>query len=176
MTLTLNQKRFLILWILFHSFALFVNLAGVNGFTSINDHEYVCFFTNTLPGQYPIGFWPFVTFSPNTIYYDRIVFNGIFYSYEFPEYIFYMCLGLGIVFIPKLLTTETKQKSNIMKSLPEIKTALEKELSKYEVAYPDINTLWELKQWDNDLSLFIKDDIEENLRTLIHSSYLNVSS
>jgi hypothetical protein len=144
LALTLNQKRFLIIWTLFHSFALFVNLAGINGFVTVNDHEYVCIFANTLPGEtYGSGFWPFVNFSPN---YQEMIFNGIFYSYGFAEYVFYMLLSIGILFVPKLWSNP--QNLNTMsqqpKSLKEIKLALEQELTKYDTAYPFINNSWEL--------------------------------
>lgn len=170
MKLTLNQGRFLIVWILFNSFALFVNLAGIRGEIN-NDKNTFYLFTS---GERS-GFWPFTSYyyeEPKTIestpiFPDSIkkiepeykigihsktgkkvriptgleeslrFFNnpknedvnviptdktitdyssvvqevvgiahsysgGIFNSYGLPEYIFYMCLGLGIVYLPKL--------------------------------------------------------------------------
>jgi hypothetical protein len=111
LNLTLNQKRFLIIWILFHSFALFVNVAHIygtlhDGYGKDNDNTTVYLFCNTLPDR-ESDFWPFTSYTEESYqsnlgnYYERY-YGGIFNSYGFPEYIFYMLLGLGIVFIPKL--------------------------------------------------------------------------
>lgn len=210
---TTNQKRFLIIWILFHSFALFVNLAHINGEISFNNNKDVSsniiteridstsmttnedldrainelnstksksnsnlshvgdYDTKPLPNSdrstvirdaqhtvdntiflftnelNPSDFWPFTKFYfqtfvwedfkyPEVISEERVkkpqtseeryldsitktypstpiaysslktkvgeqnIYGGIFNSYNIPEYIFYMILGFGIVFIP----------------------------------------------------------------------------
>ncbi|WP_276345636.1 hypothetical protein [Daejeonella sp. JGW-45] len=114
MKITIAQRRFLILWVLFHSFALFVNVFKISG-TIVNESydagtywksKYVQLFT-TGPDE---DFWPITEYSSYRKYipYYRDTpeevynFNGIFNSYDFTEYIFYFLIGLGIVFIPKL--------------------------------------------------------------------------
>jgi hypothetical protein len=102
------EKRFLIIWILLHSFALFVNLAEVSG--KIDRDNFL--FTNTDPLYSKNGFWPFVNFE-GTNYYPAdgnvLYFNGLFYSYGLSAFIFYILLGIGIVYIPKLWKEQTIQ-------------------------------------------------------------------
>jgi hypothetical protein len=147
---TLNQKRFLIIWTLINSFALFVNLAYLRGELDTPTTTIYLFTSGEKS-----GFWPFTSYStkedriaevpnlipdiPKTRYLkpeDAIKFaassdpnkavlstdsivtdfspiitrtigtshsyiGGLFNSYGIPEYIFYMCLGLGIIFLPK---------------------------------------------------------------------------
>jgi hypothetical protein len=65
MKLTLNQRRFLIVWILFHSFALFVNLTGIRG--EIDSGESTFYFFTSGESS---GFWPFTSYyyeEPQTI-------------------------------------------------------------------------------------------------------------
>lgn len=114
MKLSLNQKRFLIVWILFHSFALFVNLADIKGTTQNEGHlvengYYKNTTINLLTSNTHPSFWPFVNYYEDTFEYqspnyrtENLDFNGIFYSYSFSEYIFYILLGLAIIFVPKL--------------------------------------------------------------------------
>ena len=123
MTLTLIQKRFLILWILFHSFALFVNLFDIRGNVVDDIH-----FTDTTYYRKSInlltdttnkgGFWPFVNYSSSidtsspinhfdgTFYKNIdskiIEYKGIFSCYRFLQYITYIILGLLIIILPKL--------------------------------------------------------------------------
>ena len=113
MNLDTKQKRFLIIWIIFHSFALFVNLAKIQGtikeesslFTPEAKYEYL--FTSLTDWD---KFWPITTYyekvhkypTPTTSAYDVIYFNGIFNSYDYREYIFYILIGIGIVFVPKI--------------------------------------------------------------------------
>lgn len=121
--ITLNQKRFLIIWICVHSFALFVNLVGLEGGSEYRGSEQNgLFHTFTTKDYQKEDFWPFTTFLETHEYYTTNYddprntigitfrtrneakqpdFNGIFNSYNLPEYIFYVLLGLGIVFIPK---------------------------------------------------------------------------
>jgi len=109
MKLTVNQKRFLIVWVLFHSLALFVNLAHIDGKiqdgNSSNDNTTIYLF-NGIGGQ-DSDFWPFTSYhsSYNETNLDNRIdyyYGGLFNSYGFPEYIFYLLLGMSIVFIPKL--------------------------------------------------------------------------
>ena len=108
MNITLSQKRFLIIWVLFHSFALLVNLANIEGKISdgaFDNRTTIYLFTHQ---GHQSDFWPF------TIFYERIPglpqeniedyydFNGVFFSYGFGEYTFYMLVGFGIIYLPKL--------------------------------------------------------------------------
>lgn len=143
MKTTLNQKRFLIVWICFHTFALFVNIADIKGEMPPD---------NLLSTPNVNGFWPFSeysttvktisdnnrasgifkfasnnndsTFNPDDYKaYDEVhkeknpyssgditpitikektSFNGIFSSYGYPEFIFYMIVGFGIVYFPRI--------------------------------------------------------------------------
>ena len=165
--LTLNQKRFLIVWILFHSFALLVNLADIEGQIYVGDNKTSDYGAKTpnpitpskdtvsydsikklllglKPGQkielppvgnqavfgdaysdnnrvtirlftssnHPSDFWPFTT------YYEEVpptsfdmhttycYFYGIFNSYNFRAYSFYIFIGLAFVYVPKLWKKE----------------------------------------------------------------------
>lgn len=119
---TLNQKRFLIVWILFNLFALFVNLAGLNlkvyeDGSNTEDRHYVYLGTT---GDSD-GFWPFTSYykkslgmSSNTVKYpdgnaltfqgvpDAYYYGGLFNSYGIVQFIVYVCLSLILVFVPKL--------------------------------------------------------------------------
>ncbi len=122
MKITLKQKRFLIIWILIHSFALFVNLENIRGkipseatisydnyHTKFYNDSYVYLFTT---GTYAFGddFWPFTTFysavSERPHYSDGVVntvyFNGIFNAYKWPAYFFYLFLGFAVIYLPKI--------------------------------------------------------------------------
>lgn len=118
--ITLNQKRFLIIWISIHSLALFVNLFQVNGALKNTNYSPIFNVFTTSENIYnKDDFWPFVNYY---IYGKCLVvtedikntpllwkdwahetnnFFGVFNSYNFPEYIFYILLGLGIIFLPK---------------------------------------------------------------------------
>jgi len=116
------QKRFLIVWILFHCLALFVNLTDIEG--RIGDDD---LFTQTYNKE---GFWPFVSFyetyhqkvpitdytsdnynSANTTYLDKddTYFKGIFYTYNTTAFVFYIILGFGIVYVPKIWKEQNVQ-------------------------------------------------------------------
>ncbi|MEQ7800177.1 hypothetical protein ABDJ41_10215 [Pedobacter sp. ASV1-7] len=106
-SVTKNQKRFLIIWCLIHSFALFVNLANIEGAVDFSktEHYYEPSYFLSRENK-PEQFWPFVTF------YDKTfsnftgkwegTFYGIFTAYGFEEFVFYILLGFAIIFIPKL--------------------------------------------------------------------------
>jgi len=116
--LTTNQKRFLIVWVIFHFLALFVNIADVRGLTNPSLPEngktgyQICLFT-----QYGHdGFWPFVQFYKEnyeqlyaTSYGKIVYFNGLFYSYDLSAFVFYMLVGLGVVFIPRLWSPSSEK-------------------------------------------------------------------
>jgi len=157
MKITLNQKRFLITWVLFHSFALFVNLADIRAeLPNGANAGTFCLFTSGYAYGHKDDFWPFTKFyktdpiweednsgftmpidttkaaGPQTVeekeeatYLEKLskqtpsepvappsrhyrqvgeqnYYGGLFNSYGIPEYIFYMFLGAGIVFVPKL--------------------------------------------------------------------------
>jgi len=122
-SVTLNQKRFLIVWICIHSFALFVNLTGLYGTTREGTETlgYANIFTTN---GYKNDFWPITTFFYRERYYvpnpsdprnqhgysvtfgtwkeKEPSFNGLFTGYDSTEYLFYILLGIGFVFIPKI--------------------------------------------------------------------------
>lgn len=163
--LTLNQKRFLIIWTLFNSFALFVNVADFEGKVYESSEVYkndvkplidtpshikdtitddsltkwiasaksgkeiempstgmeskVRFGTDSLANKIYIirlftistnksDFWPFTTYykedEPTSLDFHTTYcyFNGIFNSYDFSEYVFYIISGLAFVYVPKL--------------------------------------------------------------------------
>jgi len=168
--LTLSQRRFLIVWTIFHSLALLVNFANFDGRVyegdssaanvdiqahkktdtinisidnsrkahfnlldsisklkpgqevpedpnlitrygyvySNNNHLTVNLFTTNKSDD----FWPFTTFydeEPPTSFDMHTTyrhFYGIFNSYSFKAYIFYMFIGLVFVFVPKLWKKE----------------------------------------------------------------------
>jgi hypothetical protein len=116
------QTRFLVIWILFHSFALFVNLNDIEGRIGNDD-----LFTQSYSTD---SFWPFVSFSgtyhqkapitdytsdnynsSNTTYLDKddTYFKGIFYSYNITAFVFYIILGFSIVYVAKLWKEQTAQ-------------------------------------------------------------------
>jgi hypothetical protein len=118
------QKRFLIIWILLHSFALFINKADIEGLVNPTLSEngqtgyQIHLFTNT---WYHDGFWPFVGFikteymasgadyAGNSQTGNVVYFNGLFYCYNLSAFVFYIILGFGIVYIPKLWKEQTVQ-------------------------------------------------------------------
>lgn len=94
----------MILWITLNSFALFVNLADIEGRISDNGNTTVNLFTATNEKS---DFWPFTTYYKKYLGFgnsstDSYYFQGIFNSYDLPEYIFYVVLGISIVYIPKV--------------------------------------------------------------------------
>ncbi|HTE00225.1 MAG TPA: hypothetical protein VK668_13120 [Mucilaginibacter sp.] len=115
--ISLIQKRFLIIWIIFHSLALFVNVANISG-TIVEQNtntgkEYIYVLTrNTLK----TNFWPFTTYNQyvrhidtisntppfiNTVEHIDYYYNGIFNSYGYLEYFFYLIIGFMVVYLPK---------------------------------------------------------------------------
>lgn len=109
----MKQKKFLAIWAIIHSIALFVNLANIRG-TIVerstlfsNDAKYVYLFTDL---TYEDKFWPFTPFYEKTIKHPEhtnntvtiTCFNGIFNSYGISEFIFYIVSSIVIVFLPKL--------------------------------------------------------------------------
>jgi hypothetical protein len=117
MKLTVLQKRFLTIWTIFHVFALFVNLAKIEGNFS-GDKDYTDGHVNLLTsGTYLDKFWPLTPFyeveKEKPAYFNDLAesgrepkewtyFYGIFNSYGITEFIFYMAIGIGCVLVPKL--------------------------------------------------------------------------
>ncbi|WP_118972468.1 hypothetical protein [Taibaiella koreensis] len=105
--LKVSEKRFLIVWIGVCSFAFFVNLADLKGHYTRGGNIWTS-------GQNQGDFWPFTNFTtyvegvtfvgidPSYSYASHTGFNGIFNSFDLPEFVFYSFLGLAIVFIPKI--------------------------------------------------------------------------
>ncbi len=108
MKITLKQRRFLIIWCIFHSFAYISNLIPITFDIHSND-----IFTNGDDFNPNYGVWPFVEYfrfckscgdwnSAHTMRDDVNVFRGIFFNYNFMIFIIYLIVGISIVYIPKL--------------------------------------------------------------------------
>jgi hypothetical protein len=107
-----NERRFLIIWVCVHAFALFVNVAKVKGTIKEADslfnkdayYEYL--FTSSVDND---DFWPFTTYyekvnkpaTDTVAAYNITYFNGVFTSYGIIEFISYCILGFAIVYVPK---------------------------------------------------------------------------
>ena len=116
MKILLWQRRFLIIWCIFHLCALFVNIVPINGDMGCDykNNECTNLFTNSANYHYQSseGFWPFVNYHTTMVNFGRdavtqrpadlICFNGIFYNYSYSAFFIYVILGFAIVFIPKL--------------------------------------------------------------------------
>ncbi len=106
-SISLKQRRFLIVWCIFHLFALTVNLIPICGSISDVESNYGSYhrhiFTNGYYREDDGAFWPFVKFSE---YYS---YNGIFHNYSIYAFIVYIAIGFAIVFLPKLWGTTKKQ-------------------------------------------------------------------
>jgi hypothetical protein len=125
--LTIRQRRFLIIWVAFHTFAYLVNVFDINGkitidaetrYNSKSLERHTYYDINLLRSMNNSGdFWPITKFyekaysEPSFTTREFIpvddldVYNhfyGIFASYDVSEYICYMLLGFAIIFIPKL--------------------------------------------------------------------------
>src|SRR4051812_42783264 len=127
MKITLRERRFLIIWIILHCTALFVNVTKTEGNlrNKIASPIVNIFTTNYCTSE---GFWPFVAFmeygacinvppvEPNSegiydpsslVWADHLAvkswnFFGIFYSYNTKTFLVYIILGIGAIFLPKL--------------------------------------------------------------------------
>lgn len=118
---TINQKRFLIIWICLHSFALFVNVFNIRGRLSTSNFissstadNYL--FTSSSSSSYKNDFWPITNFTEEQRYYIepaylsfqkgtwayKTAFKGIFQDYDYSEFIFYILLGLAVIYLPKI--------------------------------------------------------------------------
>ena len=101
---------------MFHSFALFVNITDLECRIGNDD-----LFTQSYNKD---SFWPFVSFyetfhekvpiesyNPALGYIDEshTYFKGIFYSYNITAFVFYIIIGFGVVYIPKLWKEQTVQ-------------------------------------------------------------------
>jgi len=111
--ISLKEKRFLIIWLGVCVLAFFLNLADIRGHIKFDEFKYHSLFSssydrNDSSHKYDDDFYPFTKFieenhyqtDSNFVSYKS--FNGIFNSFNLPEFIFYSILGLSIIFIPKL--------------------------------------------------------------------------
>ena len=109
--LSKGQRRFLIIWIIFHLFALLTNIIPIEGKVNDTPSGVLYIFTQGSSDK----FWPFSDISHRSNYteirngnYDynstRKVthFYGIFNGYGIEEFLVYVLTGLLIVFLPKL--------------------------------------------------------------------------
>jgi hypothetical protein len=99
------------------AFALFLNVANIGGKIEFAEGEdqFMFFYNSGAYGHtYDDDFYPFTKFICENserypgkniaIYFPGTYkrFNGIFNSFNLPEFIFYCVLALSIIFIPKL--------------------------------------------------------------------------
>jgi len=111
-SISLNQRRFLIIWCFFHLFALATNLIPIKGEITSEGYNNYIFTYGESGSYYDGGFWPFVKMNDEKGYdtYDhqtnerkyRSIFLGIFHKYNTGAFIVYIVLGFAIVFLPKL--------------------------------------------------------------------------
>ncbi len=110
MKISLNSRRFLLIWFTFHSFALATNLIPIKGEISIQNEgeEYrtsraFYIFTDAFRLRNESDFWPFVAmYDENGYGPDRSIFRGIFYDYSIGAFLLYTIGGFVIVFLPLL--------------------------------------------------------------------------
>ena len=127
--LSKKVKRFLVIWYSFNLLALFVNIASVdwkydshriskNSYRSPDCNspaKIIYFFTNCSSGEFKnntSSFWPFASFTESRQYYGEGIFkgldncykyfNGVFYKYDFTEFLFYGTLPLIIIGLRRL--------------------------------------------------------------------------
>lgn len=106
-----GQRRFLIIWIVFHLFALVINIIPIQGKVNDTPSGVLYIFTQGPSSE----FWPFSDISHKSNYteirngyYDYSTtkkvthFYGIFNGYGIEEFLVYVSAGLLIVFLPKL--------------------------------------------------------------------------
>ncbi len=129
-----SKQRFIIIWLVVHGMALFVNLFNIEGETAPNNEKYnEVRKDGSYPGNYEVliyrnanilttapsnnygekgnsaYFWPFVKFYEskkivnsqdyhNFYEFRNKKFNGIFYRYDFSEFIAYTVLLLLVFY------------------------------------------------------------------------------
>ncbi|OJV55525.1 MAG: hypothetical protein BGO31_19380 [Bacteroidetes bacterium 43-16] len=98
-SITQGERRFLIAWFITWGFALFVNLVNVRGEISNNSNKIFLFTEGNEPQTFnhQSDFYPFTTFLE-----DNGQFNGIFNSFDLPEFFAFSFIGLAIVFARKV--------------------------------------------------------------------------
>jgi hypothetical protein len=97
-----GPKLWLLIWSVFHGFALLMSFAQIRLFYAPNHPIY------SAPENAKQHFWPFVEFTAGTFYpedypegttaYDA-VFNGLFAYYDVTEFAFYVGIGVVIYFL-----------------------------------------------------------------------------
>lgn len=110
MKISIIQRRFLIIWIAIHTIALLTNIIPIRGEYSVEgDRCFSCtksmyiFAAPIYTDQQETKFWPFTNIYDQDGYgYGSLYFRGIFFSYGFGEFIFYILTGFAIVFLPRL--------------------------------------------------------------------------
>lgn len=128
-SISLKQRRFLIIWCCFHLFAIAANKIPIIWKFDSDGPEFTINSENYAPMHYKTscsnfiltdgrdydtdnGFYPFVKFFRNSscglpgredlIGNGKMVFMGLFFNYNTGAFILYICLGFAIVFVPKL--------------------------------------------------------------------------
>lgn len=110
-----GQKRLFVIWLCFHSFALFVNLASIDW--SITDSKGTAYHIFTSDYNQS-KFWPFTRYivkgawlkkNSRVVYLSGNPYNtpeggyyGFFNGYGIPEFITYMILLFGFFYLPRL--------------------------------------------------------------------------
>lgn len=128
----MSKRNLLLIWFLFHGFALFVNVFKIEyDLNKVNPPwviEKKFLFTNTEYNSEQKTFWPFVMYKPGPYYFtdeeranlsDRQdfykwkidKFNGIFFQYDISEFIFYSIFIFVILYIWWNMKFNKKEKS-----------------------------------------------------------------
>lgn len=115
--MSVGQRRFLIIWVIFHSVALLMNITKIEGTVhqSLPENGTTGYQINLFTSFQPDSdLWPFVAIyhseyeSQNlNTYGDIVYFKGIFFGYNAISFLFYILVGFGIVYVPKLWNDQT---------------------------------------------------------------------
>lgn len=97
------QKRFLLIWVVFHLFGLTANLVPIKGEIGEDRGAVSYIFT---PADESNRFWPFVSFVEPYAHgftgEKTYHFMGIFYEYDISEFLVYVLGAIVIILVPKL--------------------------------------------------------------------------
>lgn len=111
-----KKSKLLVIWFTIHGSALFLNLFGIRGEIIDKPGLEITLFTRGTPDTK--DFWPFVKFYSNYSYQYSIgdinsynVFSGIFYDYDFSEFIAYSV----IIFLVLYFSFIQNQKKTTLK-------------------------------------------------------------
>jgi len=112
MKITANQRKFLIIWCTCHIIFLLCYLFKFSG--DLDNGSYLISRLSVRGQRYSTlqdVFWPFCKIFDSFKGLDGMqhnILNGFLYGYDYTEFIVYMLLGFGIVFLPKLWNPSNK--------------------------------------------------------------------